>query len=44
MEKFLTAVLVTIGLMILHEAATPHTVETGSPQIVVSEISFQLSK
>ena len=44
MEKFLTAVLVTIGLVILHETTTPHTVETSSSEIVLSEISFQPSK
>ncbi len=43
MEKFFTAVLVTIGLVVLHEVATPQTVETVSSEIVLSEISWQKS-
>lgn len=43
MEKFFTAVLVTIGLIVLYEVKMPQTAENVSSDIVLSEISFQKS-
>jgi hypothetical protein len=43
MEKFLTAVLVTFGLVILHNISSSETTEVLSSEMVLSEVSFQPS-
>lgn len=40
MEKFFTAILITISLVILHNMTTAKTTETISSEIVLSEVSF----
>ncbi len=41
MEKFLTALLVTFGLVILHNVTSVPITESQSSGVIFSEISFQ---